>query len=117
MPEITVNVTPQFDLPNITFDFEQDAVKVIENVRRTLPDGTVWDTKEYTFWETIPAEQTQPVYDPETGEQTGTEAIPNPDTWYQLPAAYAQGARDLYTYLISELQAREDAEIAAKATK
>nr|MBN1228899.1 hypothetical protein [Anaerolineae bacterium] len=114
MTAVTLNVTQQYDLPLITFDAEQNSVKVIQVVRWMLPDGNTWKTREYTFWETVPAPVTRPVYD-EQGVQTGTEEVPNPDTWKLLPSAYALGARGLYDYLIGQVSPLEEAEILSMA--
>lgn len=114
MPEITITVEPKINPPIISL--ENGEVKITQVVRRQLPDGRAWDTAEYTFWETMPEEQTQPLFDEKTGEQTGTETIPNPDTWYQLPKTHADNIRSLYDYISGELASVESSKITDKAS-
>jgi len=78
-----------------------EAEKVTAEIVEADPTGAEVGTFEVTFWRNVPPEE--PVYD-EEGNQIGT--VPNPETWFDLPAARAAELVGLTDEILAVVKAR-----------
>ena len=83
----------------ITVDYVRNAVLAKFEVRDAA--GVVWETREATFWVTMPPQT--PIYD-SGGAVIGYQ--PYPDTWFTLPASYVNPLMGMMNDATAALQVR-----------
>ncbi len=104
MAEVSIGISRQITVDRLVcrrWIVDLEAEKVTAEIVEADPTGAEVGTFEVTFWRNAPPGE--PLYDDE-GTQIGV--APNPETWFDLPAARATQLLDLTDEILAAVKAR-----------